>query len=407
MKKSFLNLAMAALFLAPVTFNSCKDDKPDNAPIEQGDTWEGNILKGNITKAMKLDASVTYTLSAPLIIENGGKLIIPAGTTIKAQQGFDKYILVAQGGQIFANGTADKPVTMTSAAANPKAEDWGGLIINGYAPLAGGETASAEINTDYKYGGNKVDDNSGVLTYVTIAYTGARNSAEVEHNGLTLNGVGNGTKIENIYIPYSADDGVEFFGGSVHVKNLFVLNSDDDCFDVTQGWTGTLENAYGMWSKSYSSTEADPRGIEVDGNFDGNFPNQTGQSNFTMKNITIDLRLDPIAKDHPDFAAKSMQDVIKIRRGATCNIINALVKGTGTAQDLIDITDSKGAGNPASVISLTNALVNPFTGKDINFNAEQLYDGVHAFGSDVSKLKIQAGNTGCPTDIFAWTKYQF
>ncbi len=62
--------------------------------------------------------------------------------------------------------------------------------------LAGGETGSTEINSAYSYGGDNAADNSGEITYLILEYTGARSSADVEHNGLTLNGVGNGTKIE-------------------------------------------------------------------------------------------------------------------------------------------------------------------------------------------------------------------
>jgi len=410
MKKSILSILMVVALVMPFMLTSCSkdDDGIVTPPVVVG----SESLSGSITDSKTLNPSVTYILDGPLLVEEGGVLTIPAGTTIEAKKGFSSYILVLQGGRINANGTADRPVTMTSGEANPEQGDWGGLIINGRAPLTRGEdgrsqTSSTEINSAYYYGGEIENDNSGSLTYLILAYTGARNSADVEHNGLTLNGVGNGTTIENIYIPHGADDGVEFFGGSVNVKNLLVVNSDDDMFDVTQGWNGTLENCYGIWEAGFASTEADPRGVEADGNHDGNYPTHTRQSDFTIKNMTIELKLDPIASDHGDFPWKSMQDVLKIRRGAKATIINALVKGTGTAQDIIDITDSKGAGNPNSEISITNALVNPITGRAVNFNATQRYDGVNAFGEDISNLKVEEGNAGCPTDIFTWTGYNF
>jgi len=408
MKKSFLSILMAAALAIPFVLTSCdKDDDNGGEP-----TISDENLSGAITNSKTLNASVTYILDGPLIVEEGGVLTIPAGTTIKAKKSFSSYILVLQGGKINVNGTADKPVTMTSNASNPEQGDWGGLIINGRAPLTRGDDGksqigSTEINSSFYYGGELESDNSGSLTYLILAYTGARNSADVEHNGLTLNGVGNGTTIENIYIPNGADDGVEFFGGAVNVKNLLVVNSDDDMFDVTQGWNGTLENCYGIWEANYASTEADPRGVEADGNHDGNYPTHTRQSDFTIKNMTIELKLAQIASDHADFLKKSMQDVIKVRRGAKATITNALVKGTGTAVDLIDMTDSKGAGNPNSSISLTSTLVNPITGKTVNYNATQLYNGVDAFGDDTSKLKTEAGNAGCPSNIFAWTGYNF
>ena len=389
MKKILFSFLMATALLTPIALTSC--DKKTTDPVPP---IEDNKLSGSVKGTRTLNASVAYILDGPLLIEDGGVLNIPAGTVIKAKKGFSSYILVLQGGKINVNGTADKPVTMTADVANAGQGYWGGLIINGRAPLSGNTTGSTEINSAYSYGGTNAADNSGSITYLKLEYTGARSTADVEHNGLTLNGVGNGTKIENIYIPHGADDGIEFFGGTVNVKNLLVVNPDDDMFDVTQGWSGTLENCYGIWEADYSSTESDPRGVEADGNLDGKFPDQKGQSDFTIKNMTIELKLPAIASNHADFKKKSMQDVIKIRRGAKATIINALVKGTGTAEDIIDLTGYD--ANPETSISLTNKLVN-FTGKAINKNAEIPF----------ANVKIVDGNTGCPTAIFAWTGYKF
>ncbi|WP_294079335.1 hypothetical protein [Proteiniphilum sp. UBA5384] len=393
MKKIFLSFMMFAVMLAPVVLTSCGDDDPENGDDRElvHKLAEEGVLLGKLKDKLELKAGTEYALTGSFIVEENGELHIPAGTVIKANEGFGNYILVLQGGKIFVNGTAQAPVTMTANKANAAQGHWGGLIINGRAPLAGGTTGTTEINTDYKYGGTNVADNSGSITYLKLEYTGARSNADVEHNGLTLNGVGNGTTIENIFIPNGADDGIEFFGGSVNVKNLLVVNSDDDMFDFTQGYTGTLENAYGIWESDYSSTESDPRGVEADGNMDGNFPDHTGQSDFTIKNMTIELKLAALNdKEHPDFKKKTMQDVILIRRGAKATIENALVKGTGTTQDVIDLNGA----NAATAISLTNQLTS-VTDKLINPEA------------GLANVKIEDGNAGCPTDIFSWTGYQF
>lgn len=384
MKKIVLSLMMIAAMLIPVILTSCSsDDATDKDPIVD------NELSGSIKGTKTLDASVEYLLTGPVIVEEGGVLNIPAGTIIKAQKGFNSYVLVLQGGKINAKGTAIAPITFTADIANAQQGYWGGLIINGKAPLAGGEKGSIEVNTSFLYGGDVTNDNSGELTYVKLEYTGARSSADVEHNGLTINGVGSGTKIENIYIPNSSDDGIEFFGGSVNVKNLLVVNSDDDMFDFTQGYTGTLENAYGIWEKGYTSSESDPRGIEADGNLDGNTPDQAGQSNFTVKNMTIDLKLDPIATDHADFKKKSMQDVLKVRRGAKVTIANALFKGTGTAENIVDFNDGKGNGDATSTITYKSTL--PVPTKEV----------VKGTGN----VTVNDANTGCASNIFDWTGY--
>ena len=265
-------MAMAAM-ATTLTLTSCgSDNDGDNIP---GDSSilaaDGKTLKGNLIGKQTLEAG-DYVLGGTVIIENGGELTIPAGTTIKAAKGFSSYILVAQGGKLYANGTSAAPVTFTSGETTPKSGDWGGIILNGKAPISGanesGNTANAEVNNAYKYGGDNASDNSGALTYVNIFYAGARNTADIEHNGLTLNGVGNGTKVENIYILESADDAIEFFGGTVNVTNLLAVNPDDDMFDFTQGYTGTLKNCYGIWEEGYTSTEEAPRGIEADGNLE-------------------------------------------------------------------------------------------------------------------------------------------
>jgi hypothetical protein len=374
MKSLFLSLAILAL-----VFVSCDDDENGDSPIKID-----NVLSGDIENDSILDASVEYILNGPLHVINGGKLRIPAGTVIKARKGFNKYILVEMGGQIFINGTAEKPVTLTSIEASPKSGDWGGLIINGKAKLSGADgkvtTSTTEIQASVIYGGNVDDDNSGVIEYLKLLYTGAKSSADVEHNGLTLNGVGSKTKIENLYILGAADDGIEWFGGSVSVKNLLVVNSDDDMFDATQGWTGTLDNAYGIWEAGYASNESDPRGLELDGNLDGKTPNDINQSNFIFKNITVENK-----------STFQMHDAIKLRRGATGNITNILIKGNGAnINDIIDLLDGNGNGTAASVID---------------------YKVVGATSTSVKNngatITVNAANTGANTSVFGWTGYNF
>lgn len=377
MKKTLLYLYMLVI---PMALFSCKDDEPTvTGPAANSE------LSGEITTDVTLDASTEYKLTGSLIVAEGGKLRIPAGTVIKANKGFDKYILVKQGGQIFANGTAEKPVRITSAEATPNQGDWGGIIINGRARISGPagvvSTGTTEINPAIIYGGSNDADNSGVLEYLILEYTGAKSSADIEHNGLTLNGVGSGTRIENIYIPYGADDAVEWFGGSVSIKNLLVVDPDDDMFDVTQGWTGTLDNAYGVWKSGYTSTEADPRGVEADGNLDGNTPADANQSDFTLKNITI--------VNESEF---EMQDAVKIRRGAKATITNLVLRG-GSCTDLIDMTDGKGNGNAASSI--------------IYHNAGMTIKGQEVKNPGNASITTNNANTGANTSVFNWTGYSF
>ena len=219
-----------------------------------------------------------------------------------------------------------------------------------------------------------------------LRFTGARSSADIEHNGLTLNGVGRGTTIKNLYITDGADDAIEFFGGTVNVENILAVNCDDDMFDFTQGYKGTLSNCYGVWEAGYTSTEEDPRGVEADGNLDGNGPDHQGQSDFTIKNMTIATYA----------TGQVMDDAIKVRRGATAHIENALVIGNGQMKDFIDVTDSKGNATTATQMSVTNQISSTLSGKEIN-------DG----GTSYENIKITDGNTGADQTAFSWTGYKF
>lgn len=394
MKKLFLTaMAFAALMSAPVLTSCSDEDTPGGGGGGQGESVE--IGGGTLEEDMTLDATKEYLLTGTLTVPDGVTLTIPAGTTIRAQKGFDKYIIVAQGGKIEARGTATQPIVFTADDESAAASGyWGGLIINGKAPISGGGTSAAEVDNDQMYGGTDEADNSGTIQYVKLLYTGARSSADVEHNGLTLNGVGNGTTIDHIYILEGADDAIEFFGGSVNVDNLLAVNCDDDMFDFTQGYSGKLSNCYGVWEEGFTSSEEDPRGVEADGNLDGNHSEHTPQSDFTIENMTID-----------NLSAQEMNDAIKIRRGAKATITNALVKGSGPIDDLVDMTDSKGVADNASVISVTTE--NAATDVEMVYVPDSEKDPNGKVQTCTATVNVASGNVGASQSAFAWTGYSF
>ena len=88
------------------------------------------------------------------------------------------------------------------------------------------------------YGGNDDEDNSGVLRFISIRYTGITVEANKELQGLTGGCVGSGTTIEYIESWCSDDDGFEFFGGTVNTNHLVSAFNTDDSFDFDQGFRG-------------------------------------------------------------------------------------------------------------------------------------------------------------------------
>ncbi|MBP6576439.1 MAG: hypothetical protein KA796_02105 [Chryseobacterium sp.] len=277
-------LVLCTLSLTTVTvFNSCSsDDDTTITPNPSNVTIDPNNFKGTLNSGDKLvlDASITYRMTGALIVNNGAELTIPAGTRILCTGGTTTYLAVAQGGKIFSNGTANNPVVFTSGATTPAKADWGGIVICGKAPINSGASATSEV-ASLPYGGTEVGDNSGTISYTQIRWAGARFNASKEYNGLSLFGVGNGTKIDGVAVIDGADDGIEFFGGTVNVSNIISINNDDDAFDWVEGWNGTATNVF---AKRTSATVGN-KGIEADNNSSNN--NAEPRSNPTIKNSTF------------------------------------------------------------------------------------------------------------------------
>ncbi|PQJ75359.1 hypothetical protein [Polaribacter gangjinensis] len=386
MKKTILSIVT----IASLIFTGCSLSDDDNNTNVGGEVTVQN-LAGNLTSDLTLKSGVAHNLIGALLVKEGATLTIEAGVTINALAGgTDVYILVEKGGKIIANGTAANPIKFTSSATSPKAGDWGGLIINGKAPLSrqnGSESnAATEVKNSILFGGSVANDNSGILNYVILEYTGARIDDEAEHNGLTLNGVGSGTVLSNIAILNGDDDGIEFFGGTVNASNILVVNAKDDMFDFTQGYVGTCTNLYGVREAGYVAVTSDPRGIEADGNLDGNSPSDINQSVFTINGVTI-----------INNAAIELTDAIKIRRGATATITNAYVAvGVGASfADFVDLTDSKGDANGATTITVVGNTANGLN----------IADNKTVTGATINATAGTAG--GADKTAFAWTGYNF
>ena len=276
MKKSILLLAVAAATI----LTSCSSDDSNSSSSStftaDATNFKGDINDGTVT----LDPTQTYNLTGKLIVNDGAKLVIPAGTTIEASGGTQSYIAVAQGAKIEVLGNSSNPVVMTSANANPSAGDWGGLVICGQAPTnkagSNGETATAEVS-ELTYGGSDANDNSGVIRYLRVEYTGANFSATKEFNGVSLFAVGAGTTFEYVQSYHGGDDGIEFFGGTVNGKYLVSTASGDDSIDFADGWAGT-----GQYWYINQGTKA---GIE--GSNNGDNGNATPVTSATLKDISI------------------------------------------------------------------------------------------------------------------------
>ena len=134
MKNSIVKL-IGIVTLSAGLFTSCSssdvNNKPSSSFVVNANDFKGTITDGEVV----LDAGTTYKLTGKIQVNSGATLTIPAGTVIQGVGGTSAYIAIAQGGKINVNGTAAKPVIMTSGLATKAAGDWGGLVICGKAPI--------------------------------------------------------------------------------------------------------------------------------------------------------------------------------------------------------------------------------------------------------------------------------
>jgi hypothetical protein len=195
-------------------------------------------------------------------------LTIDAGVTLYGNVAGD-MLIVNRGSQIFVNGTRTAPVVMTSlpdvtnSQVNPAtaSREWGGFIMLGRAPIRGCSTGvaagteacqnaiegvTAATGRDALYGGAVANDSSGRVNYLQVKYPGAFLSSAAagdDLNGITLGGVGSGTEMNFIQVHNSGDDGIEWFGGTVNMKNVVVTGALDDSLDCDDGWNGNVQFA--------------------------------------------------------------------------------------------------------------------------------------------------------------------
>ena len=250
-----------------------------------------NRLPTIIDTDMTLTNDTIWTIAGRVAVTNGVTLTIEPGTILKGASGSGSNasaLVIARGGKINAQGTAEQPIIFTSIVDNIEVGQlsgtnlsehdtglWGGVLIlgNGHICAGAGDVISQiegipVSDNNGGYGGSIPDDNSGIMTYVSIRHGGANIGAGNEINGLSLGGVGSGTIINNIEVIANQDDGIEWFGGNVNVSNVIVGYTGDDGLDIDQSYAGTIENFYTVGIGDEDLEVDGPEGItHTDGMF--------------------------------------------------------------------------------------------------------------------------------------------
>jgi hypothetical protein len=317
------------------------------------------ILSGDIVEDYYMTSENIYLLRGGVFIGddvNPTVLTIEPGTTIYGESNSDGMLVIRRNAKIIAQGTVDKPIVFTSSKEEGfrNRGDWGGVIINGNAPVNScgvdfdGDVCEAfgEGGAGF-YGGNNPDDDSGILEYVRVEFAGTLLSPDNELNGIAFQGVGSGTRLNYIHVHMNADDGVEFFGGTANIKHLVVTGVGDDALDWTDGWQGS-----GQYVILQQHLDAGDNGIEADNNGENNMA--TPMSNPTLSNMTI-----------IGSGGASSDLGILLREGTGAFIANTLVYGWGDAS-----LDVDGDATWANADDGDLAMVGTLVDSDTNFKLD-------------------------------------
>jgi hypothetical protein len=314
MKKLVFSLAFLSLIFTGCTSSDDETTIPQVIGEITGDPTTHQIVS-NITYPKG-----NYTLKGVVKIISGVTVTFEAGSVITANvtDGTDA-IAILNGGKLIMNGTAAEPIVCTEVSSTPGS--WGGIIMYGDAPIvgaAGVTTATSEDGLALPYGGTNDAHNGGTLRYVRVEYAGKKiTDGTSEMNGFSFYSVGSGTILENLVSYKGADDGYEFYGGTVSLKNSISYGNSDDSFDWQDGWKG--QNSTNWYAYQVGT-----------GNFGMEIEAKSVNNSFFPKvsNITLKRAAGTVTEGGTSAAE---YDAIQFKKQGNGEYTNILISGYTTA----------------------------------------------------------------------------
>jgi len=416
-----------------------------------------------------------YLMDGVVVVEDGVTLTIEPGTIIRgknsdavvgsATEFRPGVLIVSRGGKLIANGTADQPIIFTDQWDNhfpwqnngtsgtsvsrtwnyrnngttwvSKSDTynygsigdlhgvWGGIVLCGkaYVNNDGMALGSATWTVEgmatadtFIGGGTDDDDSSGELSYVQIRYGGSVLKDGGEINGLTMYGVGRGTKIHHVEVYNNQDDGFEWFGGTVASKYLVGWGMGDDIFDSDAGFRGKNQFLLGVQRDlggGKIESGAGDKGLEMDG-FEKNFNSSTNLLSASLwANLTV------IGNNSTGTGNDANRNMgIIVRDNASPRIYNSIVMDFDDLSALIEnrtgsdtVTGNGITANAAErfgTLLMPNAMHND-RGQDYFYGDGALADDVHACIRGTTFWHVPGGLTDTVTaGGSAWTtKYKW
>ena len=339
-----------------------------------------------------------YILEGFVHVNDGQTLTVEAGTVIKGKPGQGEgasALIVARGGKVDFQGTANEPIILTGQAddltGNSIPDDanalWGGVIVLGKAPDNNNDIGNEKFieglpeNDDRNlYGGAgapDANDDSGTLKYVSIRHGGSVIGSDNEINGLSLGAVGAGTTIDHIEVWSNLDDGIEFFGGTVNVTNVAISWAGDDGLDIDEGYSGNIQ--YGVVFHTGKTLESDDPRL---GEWDGGVGNNEASEPYAlqhMANITF------YYENNSDLASLSRCVYWRDNNGGS--VYNSIMYGANAKIDIEYRDDKLNGGQPQS-------SAHRWVNDELKFEGNILYDingETTAINANMFQMSIAGG----------------
>lgn len=308
---------LLASFVAPV---SARPPALSHATI--GTVGRTTVVRHRV----HVTAGGTLDVAGPLLVTDGGELSADAGARIVVAPGAS--IHVGRTAFIRLVGTVYEPVVL-SCRTNDGPGCWGGVTVDGWAPINHGPATSpaARFATASGcreagqggpvYGGCDPNDSSGVIRYVQLRDA---------QDGLTLRGVGRRTVVERVQAHHSLASGATLVGGTADVRYLALTANGQFGMTWRGGWVGRAQ---------YIVIQQDPAfaagGMSGANGVDGGSDDATPRSAPTISNVFITV---PLGAGNP-YAAGPPRALI-LSRGTAGTLRNVLIFSSRVAVDLDD-----------------------------------------------------------------------
>jgi hypothetical protein len=362
-------------------------------------TRRGNIVANEVWPEgcrVNVDGFVFVEPQVTLTIQPGA---IVAGVHLPTTGSSVSALAVLRGGKIVAAGTPTRPIVMTSddhldTDGGGHIADWGGLTINGNAPVncPTGECL-AEGFVGVPFGGPDPNDFSGVVRYVRVEFGGYDLGDNLLRN-ISLNGVGANTVYDHVQSNVGFDDCQAWDGGTVNGKFLVSSGCGDDLFDTQLATTGRFQYLLGLYYEPILQ-DLGNHGFEWDNNENG--------FDLLPRNAPIVCNATLIGTNlQPSVGLGRTERAANLRRGTSGRISNTILEHFRSAGlKLDDNATANQACDPGPVLKPGGLVVDHSLLFD---NGTDTTGGPH-FGNVESNWSTTSGPPGSPLGNCTGTGY--